>query len=78
PNMAVAGKTGTTNSNNDAWFCGYTPYYTASVWIGNDRLKSLPQGSKIATALWRDVMDPIHEGLEGREFGKEGPFSKVE
>ncbi|MDO7206174.1 penicillin-binding transpeptidase domain-containing protein [Paraclostridium bifermentans] len=44
PNMAVAGKTGTTNSNNDAWFCGYTPYYTASVWIGNDRLKSLPQG----------------------------------
>ena len=77
-NMAVAGKTGTTNSNNDAWFCGYTPYYTASVWIGNDRLKSLPQGSKIATALWKDVMDPIHDGLEGREFGKEGPFSKVD
>lgn len=32
--MTVAGKTGTTNSNNDKWFVGYTPYYTAAVWVG--------------------------------------------
>ena len=34
--IPVAGKTGTTTKNYDAWFCGYTPYYTAVVWIGND------------------------------------------
>lgn len=77
-NMAVAGKTGTTNGNKDAWFCGYTPYYTASVWIGNDRIKdgyrdtSIPQGSKISATLWRYVMGSIHEKLEGRDFGING------
>ena len=34
--MAAAGKTGTTSNNYDYWFCGYTPYYTASVWTGYD------------------------------------------
>ncbi|CEQ17555.1 penicillin-binding protein [[Clostridium] sordellii] len=76
--MAVAGKTGTTSNNRDAWFCGYTPYYTASVWIGNDRANSLSQGSKIAASLWRDIMDPVHSGLEGRQFDKTGPFSNVD
>ena len=32
PNMPVAGKTGTTTSNKDLWFCGFTPYYTCAVW----------------------------------------------
>ncbi|WP_250674333.1 transglycosylase domain-containing protein [Paraclostridium ghonii] len=77
-NMAVAGKTGTTNSNNDAWFCGYTPYYTAAVWIGNDRNKSLPRGSEIASSLWRDIMDPIHSDLDSRKFEKSGPFAKAD
>ncbi|EPZ59431.1 penicillin binding transpeptidase domain protein [[Clostridium] sordellii ATCC 9714] len=76
--MAVAGKTGTTSNNRDAWFCGYTPYYTASVWIGNDRANSLSQGSKIAASLWRDIMDPVHSGLEGRQFDKTGPFANVD
>ncbi|GAA0712921.1 transglycosylase domain-containing protein [Paraclostridium ghonii] len=76
--MAVAGKTGTTNSNNDAWFCGYTPYYTAAVWIGNDRAKSLPKGSEIAASLWKDIMDPIHSDLDSRKFEKSGPFAKVD
>ena len=31
-NMAVAGKTGTTEAYNDLWFVGYTPYYTCAVW----------------------------------------------
>jgi len=32
----VAGKTGTTNDNTDAWFTGFTPEYVTSVWIGFD------------------------------------------
>lgn len=32
----VAGKTGTTNNNNDAWFCGFTPDIQAIIWFGND------------------------------------------
>lgn len=76
--MAVAGKTGTTNSNRDAWFCGYTPYYTASVWIGNDKgKKSIYKGSATSAALWRKIMSPIHEDLENRKFDKEGPFANV-
>lgn len=36
PGQAVAGKTGTTDSERCAWFCGYTPQYTAAVWYGYD------------------------------------------
>ena len=75
--MSVAGKTGTTSSNNDAWFCGYTPYYTAAVWIGHDKDKTLSQGSTIAAALWKDIMKPIHDDLENRNFDKQGPFENV-
>ena len=33
--MTIAGKTGSTNSYNDRYFVGYTPYYTAAVWVGS-------------------------------------------
>lgn len=34
--LQIAGKTGTTNNNVDAWFCGFSPEYQAVVWFGND------------------------------------------
>ena len=34
--IPAAGKTGTTNSSKDTWFCGYTRYYTTAVWVGYD------------------------------------------
>nr|MCR5691234.1 transglycosylase domain-containing protein [Eubacterium sp.] len=37
-----AGKTGTTNSNKDAWFCGFSDYYTTAVWIGYDTPRTMP------------------------------------
>lgn len=69
-NMAIAGKTGTTSDYNDVWFCGYTPYYTATVWAGYDNNKKLPKGEPrdLAKKLWRAVMSNIHEGLESEPF----------
>ena len=37
----VAGKTGTTNDNIDAWFCGFTPTTQTIVWFGNDNNKPM-------------------------------------
>ena len=39
--MPCAGKTGTTNDKKDGWFCGLTPYYTCSIWIGYDSPKTV-------------------------------------
>lgn len=55
----IGGKTGTTNDNYDAWFVGFTPQYTASVWIGNDVNIELSQGSAAAATLWSKVMRQI-------------------
>lgn len=76
-NMPSAGKTGTTNDNKDGWFAGYTPYYTASVWVGYDIPKKLSglQGASYPGKIWQQFMNSIHEGLEYKEF-PEVPASK--
>ena len=43
--MSLAGKSGTTTNNNDVWFVGYSPYYTAGVWGGCDENQSLQDTS---------------------------------
>lgn len=65
--MPVSGKTGTTSSNVDIWFSGYTPYYTASIWAGYDSNKPLTNTSFHLT-IWRSIMERIHESLPVREF----------
>ena len=56
----LAGKTGTTNDNTDAWFIGYSPSLVAAVWLGYDEnRKSLGKGEtggKIALPIWMDFM----------------------
>lgn len=65
----VAGKTGTTSSNKDVWFAGYTPYYTATVWAGYDNNLSLEGDEKnFHKKIWKNIMTRVHEGLEGTEF----------
>ncbi len=59
----VAGKTGTTTDNFDAWFCGFTPQYVCAVWIGNDINIELTQGSAAAARLWRTIMSQVCAGL---------------
>lgn len=63
--MPAAGKTGTTNSSKDTWFCGYTPYYTAAVWVGYDIPRNMPgiYGATYAGKIWKNVMDEIHQGF---------------
>lgn len=68
-NMPVAGKTGTTSDNVDAWFIGYTPYYTAGIWTGYDDNTSLSNTSYHKT-IWKTIMERIHADLPVKEFDK--------
>lgn len=63
-----AGKTGTTSDSKDIWFIGYTPYYVAATWMGEDTPKELPVGSTTAVRLWDAVMESVHEGLPVKKF----------
>ena len=67
-NMPVAGKTGTTTSNRDRWFCGYTPYYTCAVWTGYDTPETMSFSGNPATQIWQKVMSAIHADLPRKEF----------
>ena len=67
-NMPVAGKTGTTTSNRDRWFCGYTPYYTCAVWTGYDTPETMAFSGNPATQIWQKVMSAIHADLPRKEF----------
>lgn len=63
--VGAAGKTGTTDSEVDRWFIGYTPYYTAGIWVGYDEPQSmkgkLTSGTHVK--MWNDIMVEIHENL---------------
>ena len=68
-NMAIAGKTGTTTSNVDVWFSGYTPYYACSTWVGYDNNVHMVSGeTNTAKYLWKAIMGRIHENLEYKDF----------
>ena len=75
--MTVAGKTGTTDSKFDRWFVGYTPYYTAAVWVGYEYNERVPSSGNPAAQLWKKVMAPIHEGLENQSFDKPSGLVQV-
>ena len=68
--MDAFGKTGTTNDSKDGWFCGATPYYTMSVWVGYDMPKTLSNlyGATYPGQIWKDAMLGIIDGLEPKQF----------
>lgn len=68
--MAIAGKTGTTDDKYDRWFVGYTPYYTAAVWVGFEQNERVPASGNPALKMWTLVMSGVHEGLEDRKFSE--------
>jgi len=70
-NIPVAGKTGTTQNRRDLGFSGSTPYFTASIWMGNDNNERMSRG--VASAhldAWRSIMQEIHENLPPRQFSR--------
>ncbi|KUO74433.1 MAG: hypothetical protein APF77_15175 [Clostridia bacterium BRH_c25] len=77
--MPVAGKTGTTTKNVDAWFTGYSPYYTASVWIGHDEPKAMSfTGGSYPAKLWKAIMEEVHKDLKVTDFERPGGLVSVD
>ena len=63
--LPAAGKTGTTNDFNDAWFLGYTPHLVAGVWVGFDQPHTiLPRGfaADLAVPMWGKFMKAATQG----------------
>ncbi len=67
---SVGGKTGTTDRMDNIWFCGFTPKYSAALWMGNDANLDLSTDSRIAAALWGKIMKQIENALGGSYSGK--------
>jgi len=68
--MPAAGKTGTTDEQNDRWFVGYTPDYVGVVWYGYD----IPESLEFLTShpcipVWRKIMNAISKDKPIRDFG---------
>ena len=58
----VAGKTGTTSSDFDRYFVGYTPYYVCGVWTGYDMNQSLSAfGENPSLTVWDTIMTKLHQ-----------------
>lgn len=72
--IEAAGKTGTTNNSKDGWFCGMTPYYSMSVWVGFDQPKTLSSlyGATYPASIWKETMMAITEGMEPAAFQEPG------
>lgn len=66
----AAGKTGTTDNYQDAWFVGYVPDLVASVWVGcddNARMGTMTGGTTPAT-IWRSFMQQALQGIPAKNF----------
>ena len=72
----AAGKTGTTDRNQDAWFIGYTPQYTASVWMGDPNAETPMRnvggisvfGATYPAEIWAEVMRSATANLPPLDF----------
>jgi len=65
-----AGKTGTTDSNKDAWFAGFSAYYTTVTWVGCDTPQSVDglTGGGYPLSIWSSFMDKMHKNKDKKDF----------
>ncbi|WMS43716.1 PBP1A family penicillin-binding protein [Acuticoccus sp. MNP-M23] len=70
PGWQAAGKTGTSQDWRDAWFVGYTAFFTAGVWLGNDDNSPTKRatGGTLPAVLWKQLMENVHEGMRPAEL----------
>ncbi|MDH5639423.1 MAG: penicillin-binding transpeptidase domain-containing protein, partial [Nitrospinota bacterium] len=71
PGRHIAGKTGTTSENRDAWFIGYTADIAAGVWVGfddNRALSSRQTGGRAAGPIWAAFMKEALKGMPSHDF----------
>ncbi|MBI3128834.1 MAG: PBP1A family penicillin-binding protein [Candidatus Tectomicrobia bacterium] len=76
----LAGKTGTTNDYQDAWFVGISPLFAVGVWVGMDDKSTLGRnetGGRTALPIWMEVMASLHEGLPAMDFQRPQKVSMV-
>ena len=68
--IEAAGKTGTTNNNKVGWFCGYTPYYTISVYVAYDHQRATKDiwGYSYPAKIWKEAMLFMTDGLDAKDF----------
>ncbi len=67
----LAGKTGTTNGYNDAWFVGYAPNLATGVWVGFDSVRTLGRlesGARAALPIWTQFMGKALRNLPVMTF----------
>tara|TARA_B100001175_G_scaffold299516_1_gene290951 strand:- start:690 stop:3032 length:2343 start_codon:yes stop_codon:yes gene_type:complete len=70
-NLQIAGKTGTTNKNTDAWFIGFTSNLVVGVYVGHDNPKSLGKietGSRAAMPIFKEFVKKAVNNHEARPF----------
>lgn len=78
PGRPAASKTGTTNSNRDAWTIGYTPQITTAVWAGNNDNSSMNAGgSSVAAPIWAEYMRRVHENTPIEQFERPAGIKEV-
>ncbi len=76
--LTVGGKTGTNSDSRGVTFAGFTPYYSASVWVGHEgyeKLKSDVTGGRWAAPIWQAFMEKIHtaQGLKDKPIMEDTP-----
>ncbi|MCL2372838.1 MAG: penicillin-binding protein [Defluviitaleaceae bacterium] len=77
--IPITGKTGTSQDNHDLGFSGSTPYFTASIWMGNDRRQRMSRSaSSVHNIVWRTIMEEIHYGLPPRQFPRPAGIVSVQ
>jgi penicillin-binding protein 1A len=81
PGVPAVGKSGTTSSYRDAWFCGFTGNYVAAVWFGNDDYHPTKDltGGTLPAITWQKFMAYAHTNIDvepvfGVDFAIEAPI----
>ena len=74
PGQTIAGKTGTTSSNRDRWFCGFTGYYTAAVWCGYNQPEQIESDRQLRQPC-RPAVENGH-AADPRGEARQGPLQR--